>query len=149
MTGCKTRDGTRGIGDSPNAILVLEPIFESELEPEPQAYRPARSALESVRQVERYLRAGHTEVVDTDLSVGRGFVSIRSNAYPSCSHGPRGSVCPAALRPSPRPEGNAESRRAGSIPTPSVGTSTRNMTQNLGHLLGGVPVSLAIWKPGW
>ena len=50
------------------AVLVLEPIFEADLEPEQHAYRPARSALDAVRQVERHLRAGHTEVVDADLS---------------------------------------------------------------------------------
>ncbi len=50
------------------AVLVLEPIFEADLEPEQHAYRPERSALDAVRQVERLLRAGHTEVVDADLS---------------------------------------------------------------------------------
>jgi RNA-directed DNA polymerase len=50
------------------AMLVLEPIFETDLEPEQHAYRPERSALDAVRQVERHLRKGHTEVVDADLS---------------------------------------------------------------------------------
>ena len=50
------------------AVLVLEPIFEADLEPEQHAYRPERSALDAVRQVERLLRTGHTEVVDADLS---------------------------------------------------------------------------------
>src|SRR6202522_2870488 len=50
------------------AVLVLEPIFEADLEPEQHAYRPERSALNAVRQVERLIRAGHTEVVDADLS---------------------------------------------------------------------------------
>src|SRR5208337_3175295 len=49
-------------------MLVLEPIFEADLEPEQHAYRPERSALDAVRQVERLLRTGHTEVVDADLS---------------------------------------------------------------------------------
>ena len=49
-------------------MLVLEPIFEADLEPEQHAYRPERSALDAVRQVERQLRSGHTEVVDADLS---------------------------------------------------------------------------------
>jgi retron-type reverse transcriptase len=49
-------------------VLVLEPIFEADLEPEQHAYRPERSALDAVRQVERHLRTGHTEVVDADLS---------------------------------------------------------------------------------
>src|SRR5580692_7155267 len=50
------------------AVLVLEPIFEADLEPEQHAYRPERSALDAVRQVERLLRTGYTEVVDADLS---------------------------------------------------------------------------------
>ncbi len=50
------------------AVLVLEPIFEADLEPEQHAYRPDRSALDAVRQVERLIRSGHTEVVDADLS---------------------------------------------------------------------------------
>jgi len=50
------------------AVVVLEPIFEADLEPEQHAYRPGRSALDAVRQVERLLRTGHTEVVDADLS---------------------------------------------------------------------------------
>jgi RNA-directed DNA polymerase len=50
------------------AVLVLEPIFEADLEPEQHAYRPGRSAQDAVRQVERLLRSGHTDVVDADLS---------------------------------------------------------------------------------
>ena len=49
------------------AVLGLEPIFEADLEPEQHAYRPERSALDAGRQVERYLRTGHIEVVDADL----------------------------------------------------------------------------------
>ena len=49
-------------------VLALEPIFEADLEPEQHADRPGRGALDAVRQVERLLRAGPTEVVDADLS---------------------------------------------------------------------------------
>jgi RNA-directed DNA polymerase len=49
-------------------VVVLEPIFEADLEPEQYAYRPARSAHEAVEHVARLLRAGFTEVVDADLS---------------------------------------------------------------------------------
>jgi group II intron reverse transcriptase/maturase len=49
-------------------VLVLEPIFEADLEPEQHAYRPGRDALDAVRRVERHIRTGHTEVVDADLS---------------------------------------------------------------------------------
>src|SRR5271163_3311150 len=50
------------------AVLVLEPIFEADFEPEQHAYRPEHNAQNAVREVERLLRTGHTEVVDADLS---------------------------------------------------------------------------------
>ena len=50
------------------AVVVLEPIFETDLQPEQHAYRPEHSALDAVRQVEALLRAGHTDVIDADLS---------------------------------------------------------------------------------
>src|SRR6266545_2492065 len=49
-------------------LTVLEPIFEADLQPEQYAYRPGRSALEAVQQVQTLLETGHTEVVDADLS---------------------------------------------------------------------------------
>jgi group II intron reverse transcriptase/maturase len=49
-------------------LLVLEPIFEADLPDEQYAYRPDRSALDAVNAVHRLLNAGHTEVVDGDLS---------------------------------------------------------------------------------
>jgi RNA-directed DNA polymerase len=50
------------------AELVLEPIFEADLQPEQYAYRPDRSALDAVRQVHQLLNTGHGQVVDADLS---------------------------------------------------------------------------------
>lgn len=50
------------------AKLILEPIFEADLEPNAYGYRPGRSALDAVREVHRLLLAGHTDVVDADLS---------------------------------------------------------------------------------
>ncbi len=50
------------------AVLVLEPIFEADLQPEQHAYRPGRSALEAVQAVHSLVNTGHTEVVDADLS---------------------------------------------------------------------------------
>ncbi len=50
------------------AVLVLEPIFEADLQPEQYAYRPERSALDAVRKVHSLLNTGHREVVDADLS---------------------------------------------------------------------------------
>jgi RNA-directed DNA polymerase len=50
------------------AVLVLEPIFEADLQPEQYAYRAERSALDAVRAVQTWLDRGYTEVVDADLS---------------------------------------------------------------------------------
>jgi RNA-directed DNA polymerase len=50
------------------ALLILEPIFEADLQPEQYAYRENRSALDAVQEVYRLLRQGHTAVVDADLS---------------------------------------------------------------------------------
>lgn len=49
-------------------LLVLEPIFEADLQPEQYAYRADRSALDAVQAVHRWVCFGHTEVVDADLS---------------------------------------------------------------------------------
>jgi RNA-directed DNA polymerase len=50
------------------AKLVLEPIFEADLEPCAYGYRPKRSAQDAIRKVHKLLCAGRTEVVDADLS---------------------------------------------------------------------------------
>jgi RNA-directed DNA polymerase len=50
------------------ALLILEPIFEAELEPTAYGYRPGRTALGAVQEVHRALCAGHTEVIDADVS---------------------------------------------------------------------------------
>lgn len=50
------------------ALLVLEPIFEADLQPEQYAYRPDRSALDAVAAASWLLVCGHTQVVDADLS---------------------------------------------------------------------------------
>ena len=50
------------------AMLVLEPIFEADLQPEQYAYRPARGALDAVKVVRKMLAEGHTQVVDADLT---------------------------------------------------------------------------------
>ena len=51
-----------------SALLVLEPIFEANLQPEQYAYRPGRSAHGAVKRVHSLLNTGHNEVVDCDLS---------------------------------------------------------------------------------
>jgi RNA-directed DNA polymerase len=50
------------------AVLVLEPIFETDLQPEQYAYRANRSALDAVRHVHKLLSTNHRQVVDADLS---------------------------------------------------------------------------------
>ena len=50
------------------AVLVLEPIFEADLQPEQYAYRAGRSALDAVRRVHGLVRGGHDEVVEADLT---------------------------------------------------------------------------------
>jgi RNA-directed DNA polymerase len=50
------------------AKLVLEPIFEADLEDNAYGYRPKRSALDAVSATHRLIRRGYTDVVDADLS---------------------------------------------------------------------------------
>ena len=50
------------------ALLILEPIFEADLQPEQYAYREGRRARDAVQEVHRLLRQGYTAVVDADLS---------------------------------------------------------------------------------
>ena len=51
-----------------SAGLVLEPIFEADLQPEQYAYRRDRSALDAIRHVHTLVNTGHQEIVDADLS---------------------------------------------------------------------------------
>jgi RNA-directed DNA polymerase len=50
------------------AVLVLEPIFEADLQPEQYAYRADRSALGAVQHVHKLINTGHEQIVDADLS---------------------------------------------------------------------------------
>jgi group II intron reverse transcriptase/maturase len=50
------------------ALVVLEPIFEADLQPEQYAYRPERGAWDALRHVHTLLNTGYQEVVDADLS---------------------------------------------------------------------------------
>jgi len=56
------------------AKLVLEPIFEADFEDNAYGYRPARGAVDAVKDVHRHLCRRYTDVVDADLS--RYFASI-------------------------------------------------------------------------
>ena len=50
------------------AKLVLEPIFEADLEPDAYGYRPKRSAHDAIQKVHKLICEGYTDVVDADLS---------------------------------------------------------------------------------
>src|ERR671912_2450013 len=50
------------------AKLVLEPIFEADLDPSAHGYRPGRGAADAIKEVHRLLCRGYTGVVDADLS---------------------------------------------------------------------------------
>jgi group II intron reverse transcriptase/maturase len=50
------------------ALVVLEPIFEADLQPEQYAYRPERGAWDALQQVHSLLNRGYQEVIDADLS---------------------------------------------------------------------------------
>jgi group II intron reverse transcriptase/maturase len=49
-------------------MLVLEPIFEADLQPEQYAYRADRNALDAVKHVHTLINTGHGQIVDADLS---------------------------------------------------------------------------------
>lgn len=50
------------------AKLILEPIFEADLEPNAYGYRPQRSAQDAIQKVGELLHEGYTDIVDADLS---------------------------------------------------------------------------------
>lgn len=50
------------------AKLILEPIFEADLEPEAYGYRPKRSAQDAIQKVHKLLCESYTDVVEADLS---------------------------------------------------------------------------------
>jgi RNA-directed DNA polymerase len=62
------------------AVLVLNPIFEADLQPEQYTYQRDRSALDAVRHVHKLINTGHGQIVDADLS---GYFDSSSTA--ACS----------------------------------------------------------------
>src|SRR6202521_2479190 len=50
------------------AKTVIEPIFEADFEDNAYGYRPARGAVDAVKEVHRHLCRGYADVVDADLS---------------------------------------------------------------------------------
>jgi len=49
-------------------MIVLEPIFEADLQPEQYAYRADRGAHDAVRAIHRLLNTGHQHIIDADLT---------------------------------------------------------------------------------
>lgn len=47
---------------------VIEPIFEHEFRDHSYGFRPGRGAKDALREVDRWLKAGYTHVVDADLA---------------------------------------------------------------------------------
>ena len=48
--------------------LVIEPIFEADLDQSAYGYRPGRSGADAIKEVHRLVCRGYTDVVDADLS---------------------------------------------------------------------------------
>ena len=48
--------------------LVIEPIFEADLDDSAYGYRPGRDAADAIKQVHRLLCRGYSDIVDADLS---------------------------------------------------------------------------------
>jgi RNA-directed DNA polymerase len=63
------------------AKLMLEPIFEADLDPAAYGYRPNRSAGQAIQTVLGLLRQGYTDVVDADLSKYLDAVSYCPQGY--------------------------------------------------------------------
>lgn len=49
-------------------VIVVESIFDEDLQPEQHAYRANHSAHQAIREIYAWLQAGYTEVIDADLS---------------------------------------------------------------------------------
>src|ERR1700693_3436402 len=64
------------------AKLLLEPIFEADLDPNAYGYRPKRSAQEAIQKVHKLLCEGYEDVVDADLS--RYFDTIPHSELMQC-----------------------------------------------------------------
>lgn len=64
------------------AKLVLEPIFEADMEPCAYGYRPGRSAADAIQQVHELLKQDYTDVVDADLT--KYFDTIPHDALMTC-----------------------------------------------------------------
>ncbi len=73
-----------------SAMLVLEPIFEADLQPEQHAWRPGRSARDAACRVHKLLNTGHGEVVGSPVQRLRRDTARRTDEEhrPSCERWP-------------------------------------------------------------
>ena len=89
------------------AKLVLEPIFEADLDPAAYGYRPGRSGADAIKEVHALLCHGYTDVVDADLSnLFRYDSASRSDAVGGTAG--RRSACAAANQAVAQSAGRAE-----------------------------------------
>jgi len=61
------------------AKIVLEPVFEADLEENTYGYRPQRRAVDAIQHVHRLICRGYTDVVDADLA--KFFDTIPHDAF--------------------------------------------------------------------
>ena len=78
------------------ADFVLEPIFEADFEDNAYGYRPARGAVDAVKEVHRYVFRGYTDVVDADFFRYFEFDPARQTARSRLSSPHRGPARTAA-----------------------------------------------------
>ena len=62
--------------------LILEPIWEADLEPNAYGYRPQKRAQDGIQKVDELLHEGYTDIVDADLS--KYFDTIPHSALRQC-----------------------------------------------------------------
>jgi RNA-directed DNA polymerase len=67
------------------AKLVIEPIFEADLDDSAYGYRPGRGAGDAIKEVHKLICKGYTDVVDADLSKYLDPFSYCPQVYEVCS----------------------------------------------------------------
>ena len=68
------------------AKLILEPIWEADLEPSVYGYRLRKSAQDAIQKVDELLHRGYTNIVDADLSKYLDTASYCPLIHESCSN---------------------------------------------------------------
>src|SRR3954463_548411 len=73
------------------AQLVLEPIFEADLDPDAYGYRPGRGGVDAIKQVQRLLRGSYAGATPTWSTLICRSTSTRSRTGTCCNRWPGGS----------------------------------------------------------